>query len=86
MKTTTKQGTTAARKHSDFARDFSATTRRALAKRGIFVIGIVNVPGRNAAGAVDYTQGSRGYELDDNGTLRIRSFLEVMALGVAVAS
>lgn len=86
MNTTTKKTGTTARKHSDFARDFSATTRRALAKRGIFVIGITNVPGRNAAGEPDYTNGSRGYELDDNGTFRIRGYFEVVALGVAVAS
>jgi hypothetical protein len=59
--------------HSVFARDFSAVTRRALLKKGIAVLGITNVP--DATG--NYANGSRGYELANNGTFMIRSHSEV---------
>lgn len=65
-------------KHSDFARDFSATTRRALLKRGIAVIGICAIP--DMSSSMPYANATRGYNLDDNGTHRIRTHAEVRAM------
>jgi hypothetical protein len=45
--------------------DFSKTTVRKLAAKGIRLVGL---------------QGENGYVLDDNGTCRIRTFREVLAL------
>lgn len=66
-----------AAKHSDFARDFSASTRRALLKRGIVVIGICAIPDMSHP---TYANASRGYNMDDNGTHRVRSYAEVRAM------
>jgi len=54
-------------KHSDFARDFSAATRRALLKRGIAVIGICAIP--DMSHPMPYANASRGYNLDIEGRL-----------------
>lgn len=65
-------------KHSDFARDFSAATRRALLKKGIAVIGICAIP--DMSHPMPYANASRGYQLDDNGTFKVRSHAEVIAM------
>ncbi len=67
-------------KHSDFARDFSATTRRALLKRGIAVIGLCSIPGE---GDMPWANSTRGYRLDNNGEHQIRTHAEVRAMAGA---
>lgn len=68
-------------KHSDFARDFSATTRRELLKRWIAVIGIKAIP--DMSHPMPYANASRGYELSNNGTFMIRTHAEVIAMAAA---
>lgn len=82
MKTATTTTTTKA-KHSDFARDFAPAARRALLKRGIIVIGICTIPG---TGAMPWANGTRGYNLDDNGTHKIRTHAEVCAMAQGAVS
>jgi hypothetical protein len=57
--------------------DFSKKTLAALARKGIRLVGLTVIPGQ---GDMPFANGSRGYKLDDNGCLRIRSFAEVMEL------
>lgn len=57
--------------------DFSKKTLSSLAHKGIALVGICVIPG---AGDLPFASGERGYKLNDNGCLRIRSFSEVMAL------
>jgi len=59
-------------------RDFSAKTIRALAKAGIQIIGICAIP--DMSHPMPYANASRGYQLADNGTMRIRTHAEVRAL------
>ncbi len=73
--------TTTAPKHSDFARDFSVSTRRALLKKGIAVVGICAIP--DMSHPMPYANASRGYELSNNGTFMIRSHKEVLAMVAA---
>jgi len=68
---------TAGRKHSVFARDFSAPVRRALASRGRFIVGVCAIPGK---GDMPYANATRGYKIDDNGTMRIRDHEGVIGL------
>jgi hypothetical protein len=56
-------------------RHFGRKAVRALARKGISVIGLQHVPGPYG--------GDTGYCLDDNGTGRVRSYLEVRALAGA---
>lgn len=65
-------------KHSDFARDFSPAERRALLRRGIVIVGICAIP--DMSHPMPYTNASRGYQLSDNGTGKVRSYAEVRAL------
>ncbi len=58
-------------------RDFSPSTLRSLARKGIRVIGLTVIPG---AGDTPFAAGERGYRLDDNGCHRVRSFSQVMEL------
>lgn len=60
------------------AADFSLNTRRALARKGITIIGLTVIP--NPASDMPFANGERGYCLDDNGTHRVRTFAEVRAL------
>ncbi len=69
MKTTTNNHFT--------ARDFSRKTVNALSRAGIQIIGTCVIPGE---GELAYAKGSRGYQLNDNGCMRIRSYLEVKAI------
>ena len=57
--------------------DFNRTTLRKLAKKGITLVGITLLPG---AGDLAYVNGERGYCLNDNGTHRVLTFLQVMDL------
>jgi hypothetical protein len=56
-------------------RDFSAKTLRALAKRGIEVIGVQALPG---AGEMPWANPDRGYVVSDNGCGRVWTFTQVM--------
>ncbi len=58
-------------------KDFALAVRRALARKGISIIGTTVIPG---TGDLPYANGERGYCLDDNGTHRVRSYREVVAL------
>ena len=62
---------------SSARRDFSARTIRALRANGIALIGTTSVPGE---GPMPMANATRGYVLDDNGTQRIRSHSQVLAL------
>lgn len=57
-------------------RDFSASTVKALAARGISVIGLTVIPNSSD---LPFASGDRGYRISDNGTGRIWTFAEVMA-------
>ena len=59
---------------------FNRSTVKALNARGIRVLGATWVPGADGT----YANGETAYNLDDNGTGRVRSFLEVLALAAAV--
>lgn len=64
--------------HNDIAaRDFKKSTLRALTKKGIRLIGLCVIPGD---GEMPWANGERGYNLDDNGTGRIKTLLEVLDL------
>lgn len=58
--------------------DFSKKTLRALARKGITLIGLTVIPDNTSS--MPFANGSRGYCLNDNGCHRIRSFVEVQAL------
>ncbi len=55
-------------------RDFSSSTLKALAARGIRVVGTTVIP---ASGDMPFANGSRGYRVDDNGCGRIWTFDQV---------
>lgn len=61
--------------HSTFAADFSAKIRRSLLKQGIRIIGITALPVDGS-----FLNSRRGYQLDDNGTGRIRTYFQVEAM------
>ncbi len=61
--------------HSTFAADFSAKVRRSLLKAGIRIIGITALPVDGS-----FLNSQRGYQLDDNGTMRIRTYFQVEAM------
>ena len=54
--------------------DFTAQTVRALAKKGITIIGKTYIPG---AGDMPYANGQTGYQLNDNGTGKVRTHAQV---------
>ena len=56
-------------------RDFSSKTLRALAAKGVRVIGACVIPGE---GDLPFATGSRGYRVDDNGCGRIWTFQQVL--------
>ncbi len=62
--------------HSTFAADFSAKVRRSLLKSGIRIVGITALPIDGS-----FLNSQRGYQLDDNGTSRIRTYFQVEAMG-----
>lgn len=63
---------------SHFAKDFSKAQRAALARKGIAIIGATVIP--DMTSALPFASGERGYQLNDNGTHRVRSYAEVVAL------
>lgn len=58
------------------ALDFSASTRRALARKGIAVVGSQAAPAFDG----DKVFSGRVYRLDHNGTHKLRTHAEVMEL------
>lgn len=60
--------------------DFSKKTLAALARKGIFLIGLTVIPGN---GDLPFASGDRGYCLNDNGCHRVRSFSEVLEIARA---
>lgn len=62
--------------HSIPANHFSKKTLRALNKKGMFIIGMTAIPDSTGS----FLNSSTGYEINDNGTSRIRSFLDVLKL------
>ena len=57
------------------ARDFSAKTRNALAKRGIALVGVQALPG---SGQMPWANAERGYVVNDNGCGKVWTFRQVM--------
>lgn len=55
--------------------DFDKRTIKALARRGIKVMGLTVIPG---SGPLPMASGSRGYCVDDNGTHRVWTFAQVL--------
>ena len=66
--------------HFIASKDFRKTTLNRLAKKGIFVIGWQAYQETYANGA---TGTAHAYCLDDNGTGKVRCFLEVLAIAEA---
>ena len=58
------------------ARYFKLATLRALAKRGIQVVGSTWAPGSDGS----FANGQTVCMLDDNGTQRVRSYLDTLAI------
>lgn len=58
--------------------DFSRKTIAALARKGITIVGLQAIP--DMASAMPYANATRGYVVNDNGTGRVLTFSEVMAL------
>ena len=59
-------------------KDFSKKTLAALARKGISLVGLTVIP--DMSSDMPFANGSRGYQLNDNGCHRIRSFSEVLEL------
>jgi hypothetical protein len=57
--------------------DFSATTIRRLARRGIRVLRPVAIP--DMTSDLPFANAGRGYSVDDNGTGRVWTFAQVVA-------
>lgn len=57
--------------------DFSRSTVRALASKGIRLIGLQAIP--DMTSAMPFANASRGYVMDDNGTGRVWTFAEVLS-------
>lgn len=60
------------------ARDFTAATVKALARKGVTLLSPVALP--DMSSAMPYANASRGYSVNDNGTGRILSFADVLNL------
>lgn len=56
--------------------DFSKKTLAALARKGIFLIGLQALP--NMASAMPYANADRGYVVNDNGCGRVWTFSQMM--------
>jgi hypothetical protein len=57
-------------------RDFSAATRRALARKGIEIYGLTVIPA--VGNPMPFANGDRGYKVNDNGCGRIWTFAQVL--------
>ena len=55
------------------SKDFPRVLVTALRAQGITFIGTTWLPGTDGS----FTNGERGYSLDDNGTMRIRTYLDI---------
>lgn len=62
--------------HEIPTRHFNRATLRILTKMGITIIGATWAPDHNG----NYANGQTVYNLDDNGTHRVRTFLHVLAI------
>lgn len=60
--------------HEIAVRHFGRKGVAALARKGIRIIGLTTIPG---TGAMSYANGETGYSVDDNGTGRILTFMQV---------
>ena len=58
--------------------DFSRTTLRNLARKGITLVGLQAIP--NMDSPMPFANADRGYVMDDNGTCRVMTFREVERL------
>lgn len=56
--------------------DFSAKTLRALSRKGIRLVGLQAIP--DMSSSMPYANADRGYVVDDNGTGRVWTFLQVL--------
>jgi hypothetical protein len=64
-------------KHNEIpASHFNKTTLKGLTSKGIRIASMTYIPGNDGK----FANGFTGYILDDNGTGRVRSFLEVLEL------
>lgn len=59
------------------SKHFSAKTLKALARQGIYLLGLTTIPGD---GDLPYANGSTGYNINDNGTHRVLTFSQVLKL------
>ena len=64
-------------RREDPMNDFSKKTIKALAQKGMTLIGLTVIP--DPRSDMPFANGSRGYCFDDNGCHRILSFSQVMA-------
>lgn len=60
-----------------FNSHFSSQTVKALARKGIRIVGLTMIPGE---GDMPCATGETGYKLDNNGQGQIRTYREVLAL------
>jgi hypothetical protein len=56
-------------------RDFSSSTLRALARKGIAIIGMQALP--DMSSSMPYANAARGYVVNDNGCGRVWTFTQV---------
>ena len=61
------------------SKDFNRPLVAMLNARGIYFYGSMWLP----RATDDYANGERGYQLDDNGTHRVRTYAEVLEMGGA---
>ena len=57
------------------SRDFSYKTIRALARRGVDVVGVQDLPGE---GAMPWANPVRGYVVSDRGTAKVWTFRQIL--------
>lgn len=57
-------------------RDFSASTLRRLARKGIRILSTIAIP--DMASSMPFANASRGYNVDDNGCGRVWTFNQVL--------
>lgn len=63
-------------KHGIGGDHFSATTRKALTRKGVRVYGLQGLPGVDGS----FANGETGYLVDDNGTGRVLTYSQVKGL------
>ena len=66
-----------ARPHHEIpARHFNRVTLRMLTKRGVSLVGMTYLPNATTG---SYANGETGYQVNDNGTSRILTLLQILA-------